>query len=171
MRHVSCILLLEWSTTSQRLWVYRISVPYAQKDPRFLFEKRRGQPWEFCSLVSTIDRAHAWLGNFVARNIAKPLFRSPNLTERSQDVYYINGVKNILLLFCLQPYHIICNTIKHKGNNFLYLMIYICLEKLALSLEMLAPPLSPEMSPIHSFCSQITALIAISDLATGLREP
>ena len=55
MRHVSCILLLEWSTTSQRLWVYRISVPYAQKDPRFLFEKRRGQPQEFWSLVSTID--------------------------------------------------------------------------------------------------------------------
>ena len=47
MRHVSCILLLEWSTTSQRLWVYRIPVPYAQKDPRFLFEKRRGQPREF----------------------------------------------------------------------------------------------------------------------------
>ena len=55
MRHVSCILLLEWSTTSQRLWVYRISVPYAQKDPRFLFEKRRGQPREFWSLVSTTD--------------------------------------------------------------------------------------------------------------------
>ena len=55
MRHVSCILLLEWSTTSQRLWVYKISVPYAQKDPRFLFEKRRGQPREFWSLVSTID--------------------------------------------------------------------------------------------------------------------
>ena len=55
MRHVSCILLLESSTTSQRLWVYRISVPYAQKDPRFLFEKRRGQPREFWSLVSTID--------------------------------------------------------------------------------------------------------------------
>ena len=55
MRHVSCILLMEWSTTSQRLWVYRISVPYAQKDPRFLFEKRRGQPREFWSLVSTID--------------------------------------------------------------------------------------------------------------------
>ena len=51
MRHVSCILLLKWSTTSQRLWVYRISVPYAQNDPRFLFEKRR----EFWSLVSTID--------------------------------------------------------------------------------------------------------------------
>ena len=29
---VSCIILLEWSTTSQRLWVYRIFVPYAQKD-------------------------------------------------------------------------------------------------------------------------------------------
>ena len=55
MRHVACILLLEWSTTSQRLWVYRISVPYAQKDPRFLYEKRRGQPREFWSLVSTID--------------------------------------------------------------------------------------------------------------------
>ena len=55
MRHVPCILLLEWSTTSQRLWVYRISVPYAQKDPIFLFEKRRGQPREFWSLVSTID--------------------------------------------------------------------------------------------------------------------
>ena len=49
------ILLLEWSTTSQRLWVYRISVPYAQKHPRFLFEKRRGQPLEFWSHVSTID--------------------------------------------------------------------------------------------------------------------
>ena len=51
MRHVSCILLLERSTTLQRLWVYRISIPYAQKDPRFLFEKRKGQPWEFWSLV------------------------------------------------------------------------------------------------------------------------
>ena len=44
MRHVSCILLLEWSTTSQRLWVCRIPVPYAQKDPRFLFQKRRANP-------------------------------------------------------------------------------------------------------------------------------
>ena len=55
MRHVSCIFLLEWSTTSKRLWVYRISVPYAQKDPRFLFEKRRGQPQELQSLVPTIN--------------------------------------------------------------------------------------------------------------------
>ena len=55
LRHVACILLLEWSTTSQRLWVYRISVPYAQKDPGFLFEERRGQPREFWSLFSTID--------------------------------------------------------------------------------------------------------------------
>ena len=37
MRHVSCILLLEWSTTSQRLWVYRIPVPYAQKVPQGSF--------------------------------------------------------------------------------------------------------------------------------------
>ena len=55
MRHVSCILLLEWSTTSQRLCVYRNSFPYAQKEHRFLFEKRKGQPWEFWSLVSTKD--------------------------------------------------------------------------------------------------------------------
>ena len=55
MRHVSRILLLEWSTTSQRLWVYRMSVRYAQKDQRVLFEKRRGQPQEFWCLVSTID--------------------------------------------------------------------------------------------------------------------
>ena len=55
MRHVSCILLLEWSTTSQRLWVYRISVIHAQKYPRVLFEQRREQPREFWSLVSTID--------------------------------------------------------------------------------------------------------------------
>ena len=34
-----------------RPWLYRISVPYAQKDPRFLFEKRRGQPRELWSLV------------------------------------------------------------------------------------------------------------------------
>ena len=55
MRPVSCILLLEWATNSQRLWVYRISVPYAQIERRFLFEKRRGQPREFWFLVSTID--------------------------------------------------------------------------------------------------------------------
>ena len=47
----------------------------------------------------------------------------------------------------------------------------ISLEKLVLSLGMLAPLLSPEMSPFHCFCSQITALIATGDLATGLREP
>ena len=35
--------------------VVHISVPYAQKDARFPFEKRRGQPREFWSLVSTID--------------------------------------------------------------------------------------------------------------------
>ena len=44
MRHVSYILLLEWSTNIQRLWVHRISVLYAQTNPRFLFKKRRGQP-------------------------------------------------------------------------------------------------------------------------------
>ena len=33
IRHISCILLIEWSTTSQRLCVYRISVPYAHKNP------------------------------------------------------------------------------------------------------------------------------------------
>ena len=38
---------------SQTNIVYRISVPYAQKDPRFLFEKRRGQPQEI--LVSHLN--------------------------------------------------------------------------------------------------------------------
>ena len=55
MRHVSCILLLEWSTTSKRMKLYRISVPFSEKDPRFLFEKRRGQHREFWPLVSIID--------------------------------------------------------------------------------------------------------------------
>ena len=35
--------------------MYRVSVPYAQNDLGFLFEKRSGQPREFWSLVSTID--------------------------------------------------------------------------------------------------------------------
>ena len=43
------------------MWVFRISVPYAQKDPRFLFEERR----EFWSLVPTTDsstlRQDLWL--------------------------------------------------------------------------------------------------------------
>ena len=34
---------------------FRKAVPYAQKVPRFLFEKRRGQPREFWSLILTID--------------------------------------------------------------------------------------------------------------------
>ena len=73
MRHVSCILLLEWSTTSQGLWVYMISVHYAQKDPRFLFEKRRGQPWEFWSLVSTIDGSNyprtVWKNSYAEHDV------------------------------------------------------------------------------------------------------
>ena len=57
MRHISCILILEWSTTSQRLPEGCIMIPvsYAQKYPRIIFEKDRGQPWEFWSLVSVID--------------------------------------------------------------------------------------------------------------------
>ena len=42
MRHVSCILLLEWSTNSQRPWVYRISVPYAQKISQIPVRKEKG---------------------------------------------------------------------------------------------------------------------------------
>ena len=38
--------------------MYRISVPCAQKDPRFLFKKRRGQPGEFWSLISTMRVVH-----------------------------------------------------------------------------------------------------------------
>ena len=50
---ISYILLLDWSTTSQRLWQYRISVPYAQNNPRILFKKSRGQPQEI--LVSCLN--------------------------------------------------------------------------------------------------------------------
>ena len=32
IRYVACIILLEWSTTSLGLWVYRITVPHAQYD-------------------------------------------------------------------------------------------------------------------------------------------
>ena len=42
MRHVSCILLVEFSTTSQRLLVYRISVPYAHKKDPYSHLKRAG---------------------------------------------------------------------------------------------------------------------------------
>ena len=42
IRHVSCILLLEWSTTSQRPWVYRTSVPYAKKKIPDSYSKREG---------------------------------------------------------------------------------------------------------------------------------
>ena len=55
MRHVSCILLLEWSTTSKRLRVYMISVPYALKYSRFLCEKRRGQPGN-----SSLSHNNSW---------------------------------------------------------------------------------------------------------------
>ena len=55
MRYVSCILLLEWSTTSQRLWVYRISVSYAHKKSEIPIKKERGQIQEFWWLVSKID--------------------------------------------------------------------------------------------------------------------
>ena len=36
--HEICLLLLEGSLM---LWVYKMSAPYAHKDPRFLFEKIR----------------------------------------------------------------------------------------------------------------------------------
>ena len=35
--------------------ISRISIAHAQKDPKFLFKKRREQPQEFWSLVSRID--------------------------------------------------------------------------------------------------------------------
>ena len=42
MTHISCILFLDWSTTSQRLWVYSISVPYAQKRSKIPIWKEKG---------------------------------------------------------------------------------------------------------------------------------
>ena len=45
VRHVSCILLLEWSTTSQMLRLYLTPVPYVLKDSRLL--RRKGQAREY----------------------------------------------------------------------------------------------------------------------------
>ena len=42
MTHISCILFLDLSTTSQRLWVYRISVPYAHKKSQIPIWKKKG---------------------------------------------------------------------------------------------------------------------------------
>ena len=55
MTHISCILFLDWSTTSQRLWVYRISVPYAQKKrSQIPIWKEKGATWVI--LVSRLDK-------------------------------------------------------------------------------------------------------------------
>ena len=40
----SCILLLEWSTTFQRLWMYKISVPYARKKTQSSLKRAGGNP-------------------------------------------------------------------------------------------------------------------------------
>ena len=40
-----------------------------------------------------------------------------------------------------------------------------------LGITVLTVPLSPEMSPFHYFCSEITGLVAIGNLVSGLREP
>ena len=42
--HVQCHLLLEWSTTSQRLCMYKISVPYAQNIPDSYLKSEGGDP-------------------------------------------------------------------------------------------------------------------------------
>ena len=55
MMHILFILRLEWSTTSQMLLVYRISIPYAHTNPRFLIKRSWGQPRVFWSLISAID--------------------------------------------------------------------------------------------------------------------
>ena len=81
--------------------------------------------------------------NFVARNIAKSRFRSPSSTERSQDILYRNEVKDKLSTTILVFLHIIYHyQIKDTGD---VMIQTISLEKLPLSLEMLAHPLSPEM--------------------------
>ena len=63
----------------QRLWVYRISVPYEQKYPRFLSEKRRGQPQEFWSLVSTID------GSTLPQNCVEELLAEHEVTGKTYN--------------------------------------------------------------------------------------
>ena len=59
--------------------MYKILVPYAQKDPGFLFEKRRGQPREFWSLVSTID------GSTHTRTVWKNSYAKPGVTDKTYN--------------------------------------------------------------------------------------
>ena len=69
MRHVLCILLLEWSTTSQRLWVYGMSVLYTQINPQ-----------EFWSLVSTID------GSFIPQDcVEEQLYPKHEVTGKTYN--------------------------------------------------------------------------------------
>ena len=110
MRHVSCILLLEWSTTSQRLWVYRSSVPYAQKDPRFLFEKRRGQPREFRSLVSTTD------GSTLLRTVWKICYaehkvtgKTYNLKKKKKKKHGVSPFRAPSTFACCHPHYLLSN--------------------------------------------------------------
>ena len=88
--HVKCILLLQWSTSSQRLWVFRISVPNVQKDPRFLFKKRRGQPQEFWYLVSAIDSTlyprTVWKNSYAEHE--RTIKKQSSMLQRGSDVVF-----------------------------------------------------------------------------------
>ena len=64
-------------------YLYKISVPYAQKDPRFLFEKRRGQLRELWSLISTID------GSTLPRTVWKDGYAEREVTGKTYNL----GVK------------------------------------------------------------------------------
>ena len=106
MRHVKCILLLKWSTTFPRMWVLMKSAPYAQKDPRFLFEKRRWQPREFWSLDSTIDGST--LGETLKFTGRSPHIQQPAAASLYRKSYLENAaafwLQLVVMDFDVSPY-------------------------------------------------------------------
>ena len=103
MRHVSCILLLEWSTTSQRLWVYS---PYSTEktgpNANEIDTKKVKCTWptpEFCigtqrNLYSTGLRLDFASGKTQLLSFASGKMRkcaSPNARDTNMLVYFALG--------------------------------------------------------------------------------
>ena len=63
--------------------------PMQKKDPRFLFEKRRGQPQDFWSLFSTIDGSKLPRSVWNTKKLVKHKKRSHEITYASS----VSGVK------------------------------------------------------------------------------
>ena len=65
--------------------------PMHIKDPRFLFEKRRGQPWDFWSLVLTIDDS----GSTLTQDCVEEYYSEHKVTGKTYNLnkYIYNDSK------------------------------------------------------------------------------